>query len=504
MGANKYRYTSVRIDAVHYCALEEILSERRRRKSRHAEEDVPQQRLRLLADTVRGNDWLAGKVQLVKVPFMTRESAKPELTRCTSACPNLRYVDLPEGFYNGDANSHTLRQELLARCPDIRKMRYNEGAEQFFQFLVQKHWLNLETLEVQRLRIEPTTFRQVVCTLPVLNELRVISMPTFTDAIFQESPIVRSFPPLGKLYLEGCHGVTAAGLVQYLDRPETREYLTELTLKRTGVSIPELSQVLWAASNIKTLTVIATVKHSLPLDPLPPLQSISLQVMHFDISPTEEQINSDLVKSSDSYYNYLVSSLLSNSLPALRELYVRDPGLPEALLIAPPMPSFAGSRAQPRGFSQPLDIYTKGLADTEWSFQPVQPEEAFDIPFGSPGRGSGGRPISTYDTGAAKQGWSGEARRSVVVGNGVGGFLAVPSGEVPRPSTSGGSAGSPEQSWGVRPISYARPGSSHRPGSSYAVANAIKDEPSPSRMSFFGGKGHARHGSSASRKDLWR
>jgi hypothetical protein len=486
----------VRIDAVHYCALEEILTAKRRRKSRHGEEDVPQARLRLLADTLRSNDWLASMVHFIKVPYMTRETAKTELTRCISACPNLQYVDLPEGFYNGDASSHTLRQELLARCPDIRKMRYNEGAEQFFHFLAQKHWLHIEILELQRLKIEPTTFRAVIGSLPTLNELRIISMSTFTDAIFHESPTVRNFPPLKKLYLEGCHGITAEGLVKYLERPETREVLETLTLKRTGVSIPELSQVLWSGTHLKNLTVLATVKHSLPLDPLPPLQSISLQVLHFDISPTEEYIHSNLIKPSDSYYNYLTSSLLSNSLPALRELYVRDPGLPDALLIAPPAPRFAGSRPQqPRGFSQPLDIYTKGLADTEWSFQPVQPDVNFDSVFGS---SPNGRPISTYTTKAATQGWSGEARRSVVVGNGVGGFLAVPSEEVPGPSSS-----SNNQEWGVRPISYARPGSSHRHGSSHAIANAIKDEPL-ARGSFWGGRGHRKTESTASKQDLWR
>jgi hypothetical protein len=228
-----------------------------------------------------------------------------------------------------------------------------------------------------------------------------------------------------------------------------------------------------------------TVAQSLPLDPIPPLQSITLQTLHFEITPTEDHMHTGLPKPSDSYYTYLTQSLLSNSLPALRNLYVRDPGLPDALLLAPPVPQFAGGGGgPPRGFSQPLEVYTKGLDDAEWVFNAVAPEDPY-APVG------GGRPMSTYSMHRGGGQWGNEARRSVIVGNGAGGFLAIPNGEL-RPGSSS-SMKAPQPGWGARPMSIARPHSSH--------TNQHADE---KRGSWWGGKGHGRGGSTSSRHDLWR
>jgi hypothetical protein len=422
---------------------------------------------------------------------MTRETAKLDLARAISALPNLRYVDLPDGFYNGDASCHTLRQELLARCPDIRKMTYHAGSEQFFQSLAQRQWQALETLELKKIKVEPATLRTILACLPVLHNLKVTSVPSFTDVIFSVNSTVPNFPPLQSLILERCPGITGAGLNTYLDRPDTREVLSTLSLTSCNVSIPDLASVLWNATHLRTLTVIMTVNQSLPLEPLPPLTSITLQTLHFEITPTEDHMHTGLPKPSDSYYAYLTSSLLSNSLPALRDLYVRDPGLPDALLLAPPVPQFAGGGGgPPRGFSQPLEVYTKGLDEAEWVFNAVAPENPFSNPMAG-----GGRPISSYSMRAHGNGgsqWGNEARRSVIVGNGVGGFLAVPDPEV-RPSTSGSNK-APQPGWGQRPISYApRPGSAH---------NAMQGD--EKRGSFWGGNRHNRTGSTASRHDLWR
>jgi hypothetical protein len=441
-------------------------------------------------------------VLFLKIPYMTRETCKQDLARAVGNCPNLRYVDLPEGFYSGSAECHTLRQELLARCPDIRKMRFDSGAEQFIQYLTQRHWQSIEILELKKLKVEPTMFRQVLGCLPILQELHVTSVPTFSDVIFNISPTVPNFPALHTLKLERCHGITAVGLVHYLERPETREVLETLSLTNTGLDITQLAHVLWSGTHLQDVTIIATVNQSLPLDPLPPLGSQSLRSLRFEITPTEEYLHSNLPKPSDSYYSYLASSLLSNSLPALECLYVRDPSFPDTLLLAPPAPKFAGSGAQPRGFSQPLEIYTKGLDDAEWLFNAVAPEDQY-----SPGFGGNGRPMSTYSIngGGGGGGWGNEARRSVIVGNGVGGFLAVPGGgedSYGRPTSSQSMKG-PATDWGQRPMSYARPGSSHRPGTSHAVANALKEN-NGARGSWWGGPKHQRNGSTNSKHDLWR
>ncbi|RDI85082.1 hypothetical protein Vi05172_g4926 [Venturia inaequalis] len=504
--AQQLLYSSIRIDAVHYCDLEEIFSDKRKRKSKHGElEDVPATRLRLLANSLRDNNWLASLVLFIKLPYMTRETCKQDLARAVGNCPNLRYADLPAGFYNGSSDCHTLRQELLARCPDIRKMRFESGAEQFIQYLTQRHWQAIQSLELKKLKVEPTMFRQVLGCLPVLEELHVSNVSTFTDVIFNISPVVPNFPALHTLKLERCHGITAVGLVHYLERPETREVLETLSLTNTGLDITQLAHVLWSGTHLKDVTVIATVSHSLPLDPLPPLGSQSLLNLRFEITPTEEYLHTNLPKPSDSYYSYLASSLLSNSLPALQCLYVRDPAFPDTILLAPPAPKFTG-QSQHRGFTQPLEIYTKGLDDAEWVFNALAPEEQF-----APGFGGNGRPLSTYSIngGGGGGGWGNEARRSVMVGNGVGGFLAVPAGggdDYGRPTSSQSMKG-PVNDWSQRPMSYARPVTSHRPGSSHAVANALKATGGAgNRDSWWGGpKTHQRNGSTASnRGDLWR
>ena len=101
------------------------------------------------------------------------------------------------------------------------------------------------------------------------------------------------------------------------------------------------------------------------------------------------------------------------------------------------------------GFAQPLEVFSKGLDELDWVFTSVTPPEA-------PGRRgslSGGRPLSSYSAskGLGPQ-WGGEARKSVVVGNGFGGFLAVPVEESERPRSAGswggkGSGGGVRGSW---------------------------------------------------------
>jgi hypothetical protein len=71
----------------------------------------------------------------------------------------------------------------------------------------------------------------------------------------------------------------------------------------------------------------------------------------------------------------------------------------------------------------------------EWNFSKVQPPKER----GRRGSATTPRPVSSYglSDGMSKS-WQGNgARRSIIVGNGFGGFLAVPADEA-RPSSSGG------------------------------------------------------------------
>jgi hypothetical protein len=269
------------------------------------------------------------------------------------------------------------------------------------------------------------------------------------DSIFQSSSMIPDFPALNGLTLNRVPHITSEGLVQYLSRADTRASLRTLNLKEClGVPVSSLHTVLWAASHLSEFSIITQVSNSLSLEPIPPLASITLRTLHFEITSVSTN-QQTLYPPALSYYQYLTNSLMSNSLPALRELYVRDPDFPESLTLAPPIRPFADSPHQaPCGFSQELDVYSKGLDELEWVFTSVLPAEGP----GRRGSMSGGRPLSAY---TASKGlgahWGGEARKSVVVGNGFGGFLAVPTDdERPRSAGNLGPSGGSKANGGAR------------------------------------------------------
>jgi hypothetical protein len=467
------RYNSIRIDAVHYCQLEEVFAEQRR-KSRHGDEiDRPTARLQQLCQSVRGNQYLGQRVRFIKLPYMLRESAKADLARTVSGCPSLEYIDLPDGFYTGDPSCQLLRQELQARCPHIRKMKYNEGGEQTLESLMHGYWQELSIVELNKIHIEPSVLRQVLGTIPHLSELSVSGVTWLNDSTFHNAPGLPPFPALDTFKLEKVHGVTAEGLAQYLSSPMCANRLRTLSIKDcSGVVPASLHLVTQAASSLKTLEYTALVAAALPLDPVPPMGSFTLHKLHYEIISTS---SNQLYPPAASYYQYLAQSLMNNCLPTLRELYVRDPDFPEILTLAPPVRPF--SEAPPPMFNQPLEVYSKGPDELEWIFTSI-------IPQGGGGRRpsvSGGRPVSSYSAhkGLGAQ-WGGDARKSVVVPNGFGGFLAVPADDA-RPR----SAGNLTPSGGGRGHGYSQ---------------SFGGDPSP-RASWMSHVGREKR---ASRADLWR
>ncbi|KAL8824769.1 MAG: hypothetical protein Q9191_004833, partial [Dirinaria sp. TL-2023a] len=269
-------YHSIRIDPVHYCQLEFELCEKRKRKShrfdRNGEQaDAPAERLQLLSRTVRENQYLASQVQFLKMPYMTRESCVADLARTVQVLPNLRFIDLPEGFFSDSPSSATLKQELQVRCPDIRKMRYTAGAERSFIMLPQtRQWQNLEVLELSRLLVEPSMLTYALSSFPVLQELKLVNLPLLEDSIFQPGPQRNSFPPLAKLSLRDTPNITASGLATYLSSPVNRENLSSLTLTNTGILIESLHSILATAPYLTNLHITESVSRSLPLQPTPP------------------------------------------------------------------------------------------------------------------------------------------------------------------------------------------------------------------------------------------
>ncbi|EFR01289.1 hypothetical protein MGYG_04294 [Nannizzia gypsea CBS 118893] len=442
--AQNLLYQHIRIDAVHYCELEIELAAKRKKNSflNHNAEplDAPRTRLLLLMRTVRDSRALGSMVKSLRMPYMTREASKSELARTISVLPNLRYVDLPAGFFSDDASSHTLKQELLARCPDIRRMKFAKGSESSFSRLPKvKGWPNLEVLELSGLNMETNLLRTLLGYFERLTELRFEDMPWLEDTVFKSVPTLPPLPALQRLTLTDTPKITSRGLSWYLNsNPQTRHALRHLSMVNTGVEPQRLHEVLAQAPLLSSLSMQQEVTHEFPPDYVPPLTSNSLRLLHYEITSEYSGTASFGAQAlSTSYYTYLMSSLLTGSLPNLTDLYVRDANFPETLMLAPPPPVFGDSSRQSQanvGLNQALAVYSKGMDELEWNFTTYQP-------FAEAGRRmSSTRPVSLHGA-QLSPAWGGEARRSVLVGNGFGGFLAVPAEEERRPSTSTRSSG---------------------------------------------------------------
>lgn len=358
---------------------------------------------------------------------MTREVCKADLARAVSALPHLRYVDLPDGFYNDDPSSNILKQELHARCGDIRQMKYAGGAEGSFQMLAQaRQWPNLEALELLHLVVEPATIAEVLGSLKALRHVKFTSLQSLDDSIFG-SMRMRPFPRLTILEFQDVN-ISARGLLSYLSYPESKQALRSLTLVNTGILLSELFQILAAAPSLTTLVVAENVSRALPRSQNPPLASRSLRILHYEISSANSSPRG-LSSPSDSYYSYLSSSIFSGSLPSLSHLYALSTSLP-TMLLPPPQPAYGNNSAYrpvTTVISRPLRLFTKAVEELEWNLTLISPPTLAD----RRGSATTTRPMSLYHENQLSPQWRDKVRESVMVGNGFGGFLAVPS-EDPR------------------------------------------------------------------------
>ncbi|OTA61018.1 hypothetical protein K449DRAFT_383037 [Hypoxylon sp. EC38] len=518
--AVKLMYHSIRIDSVHYCEREIDLSERRKRRSRFDRNGLPEDtasaRLHLLCRSLREDPTRLGAlVQYFKTPYMLRESSAPALARTIAVLPNLRYVDLPEGLFSDDPAYHTLKLEVQARCPGLRKMTYAGGSERGLEALGSGNiWPNIEVLELARINMDPAALRHVLAALRHLRALKVSDCRVLDDDMFKYNDVLPAFPALEELILINTPRVTSDGLVPYLCREDSQKQLKVLSLSHTGVQPSTLHAVLARAPNLTTLSIIDQVDSAFPSHsgPIPPLTNWSLRTLRFEI--TSSPATSPYSSIISGYYNYLASSLFAGGLPRLSAVYVRDQDFPDTLLgLPPPMPGFAGgqqrpsssssagmfgtgnanlspsntgnlSNAHPRfssnnpfaaalgpsrglgglSLNQTLEVFTKGEDDIDWGSIRVDPFDAY----GGAGNGSrgrsgsmSGRPLSSYglaDIGSGWQAGNGTRRSTVVQGTGASSFLAVPGG----PATSGhGRSGSAASLSTPREDLWPRPNSSH-------------------------------------------
>ncbi|KAK4204258.1 hypothetical protein QBC40DRAFT_192262 [Triangularia verruculosa] len=382
----KVLYHSVRLDPVHYCPLEPILSDRRKRRSffdrNGSPEDPCSTRLKLLCRTLREDPVRRGVlVEYLKMPYMLREAAQADLARTIAVTPQLRYVDLPEGLFTDEPNFVTLRLEVQARCLELRKMSYLRGSENSLQALATgRVWTKLEVLELNRVQMDGGMLRMVLGGLGQLKALKMEGMEGVGDELFGGG-WEEQLPPfpgtVEELILTDCKNITADGLRAWLSTsPEARERLRVLTLNNTGVRIWELQSIISLARGLKHLSIVEKVSVPMPSSPdLQPLRSTSLTTLRYEITSASaaKKYNSPSSNLTPSYYSYLASSLLSGGLPNLHSAYVRDPSFPDLLLGLPPLlsPTRPGSSGSlgPFGSSPP----TSPKPATFGGLPPLQP-----------------------------------------------------------------------------------------------------------------------------------
>jgi len=335
--AERLQYTSIRLDSVHYCGLEDELQTQHKRGSffqtRHeAPLEASEMRMRLLYRTFQENERVAYLVQFLKMPYMTRETCKVDLARLVSLTPELRYCDVPEGVFSDGASCASLKAILSARCPGLRKMAWTTGSEKnFLDIWAQTPWRNLEVVNLSSLRIENADLVRMLNSLPALQDLALNGLPWISDAIFDATPNPAGlFPTLTKLAFEDITAaLTLEGFKLYLSRPMIAASLTELSLINTTISPQSLHELLSWSPSLESLTFRGTVARTLPAPEPPHLKSRNLTTLRFEI--TSDPSSKSLAKPTPSYYSYLASSLLSSSLPSLTSLYVRESEFAERL-----------------------------------------------------------------------------------------------------------------------------------------------------------------------------
>ena len=292
---------------------------------------------------------------------MLRESHHADIARTISVMPNLRYVDLPEGLFMDEPVYVTLKAEVQAKCPDIRKMTYMSGAERSLESLASGMlWPKLEVLDLVKIGMDPAMMRHVLGSLSSLRALKVTEAATgphaFSDDVLvsagadgyhpagmynqNQQQFVAQVPPLEEIVLTDTRRLTADGLIEYLRRPEVSSTLRVLTISGTGVKPWTLQAILALATSLEHLTIVDEVSVALPVaagtKDIQPLTSSSLQTLNYEIAPAKGV--SPYAGVTRSYYNYLSGSILSGGLPNLRAVYVRDAQFPDSLLSSMPLP----------------------------------------------------------------------------------------------------------------------------------------------------------------------
>lgn len=309
-------------------------------------------RLVLLRRTLRANPQIAVIVRSLKPParpLSVGVTAYNDLVASVvMACPNLERL---VGFYpTYDHSFQRLFQALSTRqklkdmnwvlepSSSQRQQRTRSSAHndrwrpsdlqpQESQLFLGFHsnWRQLTTLVVHcqpGASLSPANLLE--CTIRSLPSLQNLHLSHIPPTAFNDTNLL-SLPPLKKLSLSYCAGVTTAGLSSLATRPASASLQT-LTLTHMNVeSLPALARIFSYLTALQTFNFVQTYAPEMPPDEFimlfPYLASPSLRTLHWDIPylPTTST-PADII---------LARSIAAGGFPSLRALCA--PNDPDAL-----------------------------------------------------------------------------------------------------------------------------------------------------------------------------
>jgi hypothetical protein len=389
---------------------------------------------KLLTNALRENPSLAAVVEYIKLAYNFREYHRGHTARLAQTCPNVRFVDVGDSFYQASQDTELLRSELEVNCSRLSMMKFSKGSAGYFHRLANRNpWKFLETLTLEDIKVDQQTFRKVIAALPALYKLVLHSLEGVSDEVFTVAAGVPDFPAIPEIEFHDMPEITAAGLVKYLSGHVASPAVKTLTLRYTGVEIETLHYLLAATSRLRSLTIIDRVEKPLPLKQPPIIRSSSLQTLHYEIK--EDAYDAPVAHPAESYHAYLANSILGGGLPELVTIYTLDQQMvfrlnttslahPRSNRVEGPSRELVSSMApDTMSLDHALEIYL--MAGRGWDFSTIKRDAEYNdtvIPRE--------RPISSFNASMSTR-----AHRRIMAPNGSGGYQLVPPDPNPRSSS---------------------------------------------------------------------
>ncbi|KAL2175442.1 uncharacterized protein P884DRAFT_271423 [Thermothelomyces heterothallicus CBS 202.75] len=312
-------------------------------------------RLVLLRRTLRANPQIAAMVRSLKPPARPLSvgavAYNDLIASVVMACPNFERL---VGYYPTYDHSFQRLFHALSTRTNLKAMNWilepsaqqrrqrtrssarndNWGPEdlppQEAQLFIAYHanWRQLTTLVVHcqpGAALGPANLLD--CTIQALPSLENLYLSHAPRTIFDDTSLL-SLPPLKKLSLNYCTGVTTAGLSSLATRRNSVSIQTLTLLHMNVESLPAIARIFSYLTNLETFTIVQTCAPEMPPDEFimlfPYLASQSLRKLHWDIPYLPNTVTpADTI---------LARSIAAGGFPSLRILCT--PNDPEGIFQA--------------------------------------------------------------------------------------------------------------------------------------------------------------------------